>query len=621
MATTLAFALEVFSDHAKSGSSFVLLMLWIAHHNLSPRAARVAAGAAIVVTLSAVLQTFPSPISTLFNHAAVIAGAGFIMLRKESETIAGDLTSLGLSGDIYLPNEQNVGAPTISVDSDQPALQQFSAAEILASDLIDRMQQSKAFLPKQINRVRRFVEKRSDTRLSLEQLVYAGLLTEFQAIHMHWGREDQLRFDKYSLVEMIGRGGMSTVFRAMNMERGETVAIKLLTASERALCRAQRETEVAKQLAHKNIVIAYDSGRIRSRFYIELEYVSGSDLHQIVNRSGILDETHALNYALQIARGLQHAHSKGLLHRDVKPGNMLVTADGVVKITDLGLACGIAVNPQKGSIPSCTNRLVGTIEFMSPEQAMHEDEVDERTDIYSLGATLFFLLTGQSRVVGTNVGQQITNLISKRRFLSARKLGVREEVAALIDRLCHCDPDKRFSSMSEVIAAIEALSGPRDIDDGPISVLIVEDNKDDLYAARRMLGKMNRSLHIAEATTLAACRTRIDDSNDGPPIHLVLLDLNLPDSAGFETITHFRSFCPCIPLIVMTGIADPDYGAKCIDGGANDYLPKNNATPETLERSIFMTLARCRTQDEESSDVIILNEPSVGSSNKDVEPL
>ncbi|TWU39172.1 protein kinase domain-containing protein [Novipirellula artificiosorum] len=599
-AVVAAVVIQWFSG-TTAGAAFVLLSLWGASRFLSPLMAKLVALAVVMGSVSTLMLQNSATLIEGLDQMAVITGAMLVWRREYQEYVNVDLHPSHLMGELPLPFEDDAAA-TISVDSDRDPLGHLRVSEIAGRDLLERMKHSKAFLPKQIDRVQRFITKRSDTSVSMERVVNAGLLTEFQAMHLHWGREDQLRFDKYSLAEMIGRGGMSTVYRAMNMERGETVALKLMAANEKAICRAQRETEIAKQLAHKNIVVAYDSGRIRSRFYIEMEYVSGSDLHQIVKRNGPLPESTALNYAVQIARGLQHAHAKGLIHRDVKPGNILVTADGVVKITDLGLARNMGLDDQDREYRTNPHHLVGTIEFMSPEQALHENDVDERADIYSLGATLFFLLTGQTRVIGKTVGQQITNLVSKRRFLSSRKLGVREEVAKLIDLLCDHHPDHRIESMTSVIPALESLLGGQEQGKGAIHVLIVEDNHDDRAAARRMLGRVNRSLRIAEATTLGDCHRIMQNGNDSAKVDLVLLDLNLPDSAGVETIKRFRLFCSTTPLVVMTGITDPEYCARCIEAGANDYLPKGHATAESLERSIFMTLARSRIESEESDD-------------------
>ena len=602
-----------------------VLALWISATNLSAQYARYATGFILFASVVATAMGPPSTISSLVGVCCVLIGVALTHVsNRKINTPALEL----LSETCDLPEEGVFDQETMSLDVARGAMTEKRVPLVAGREFVERLQHCGAFPDAQIKRIRSYLDHYPDRKVFARKLVKEGLLTDFQASYLHWGREDQLRFDRYALIEMIGRGGMSTVFRAMNMDRGDVVALKLMAMNQKMIGRAEQEMEVAKQLSHKNIVVAYHSGRFQSRLYIEMEYVSGSDLHRIVRRSGTLSEAIALDYTLQAARALQHAHAKGLIHRDVKPGNMLVTTNGVLKLADLGLACHQGVSQPTEDFLVESQHLLGTIEFMSPEQAMSECEVDLRTDIYSLGATLFFFLTGQTRVVGKNLQQQITNLISKRKFHCPRKWNIREEVSRLIDRLCAYRPDDRFTSMNEVITEMERLIGGLNHANQRVRVLIVEDNEDDMFITLRMLGKINRSLETVEATTISDCQAilQVNGRHNGKAqqqstmllshepislestsdsfardqeINIVLLDLNLPDSSGLNTITELRKTAPNVPLVVMTGLDDPLFGTQCIEKGADDFLSKDAATPDLLERSIFMTLARCRVRAEQ----------------------
>lgn len=614
IAILVALVTVIYRRETQLSNVLLLLALWAAHRGLRSTAIRLTTSTIVVVVMLSLILTYPASVFSWIDSLVVLLVAIFISFHPRDNEMKVSSQSLSLIDDFDLPSDGDFDTHTMSLDGDADAVANLSKSEISGKELLARMSNSQSFVPKQISRIEAFLRSNQERSPSLGQLIQADLLTAYQALHLHWGREDQLRFDRYSFIEMIGSGGMSTVFRAINMQRGETVAIKLLSTTPKAISRAQREMEIAKQLSHKNIVVAYDSGQVRNRYFIEMEYVSGSDLHKLVKRNGPLCESQALLYALQIARGLQHAHSRGLIHRDVKPSNVLVTSDGTVKITDLGLAIALGLDVEPTEFKTNPHRLVGTIEFMSPEQALGEVAVDERTDIFSFGSTLFFLLTGRSRLIGDSVGLQITNLITKRRFHCPRAFGVREEVALLIELLCKHKPSQRLQSMTEVIYGIESLIGAGELSNGiaseTIRVLIVEDNPDDLYAARRMLGQINRSLQTIEATTLAECLSIIDRSESESPIDVVLLDLYLSDTVSFDTIDAFRQAKPHLPLVVMSGLDDPNYGQRCIEAGANDFLPKNNANAENLERVIFMTLARYRIKIEEGSGVrMVKREP------------
>jgi len=200
----------------------------------------------------------------------------------------------------------------------------------------------------------------------------------------------------YELLEEVGRGGTGVVYRAKHTRLKNIVAVKVLPAEALmrpdTLARFDREMAAIGQLEHPHIVKATDAGEDEGRHFLVMEYVAGGNLANLVNRQGPLPVVDAIACILQAARGLSYSHSKSMIHRDVKPSNLLLGADGVVKVSDLGLARVLLDAEDEGS--THTGSLMGTFDYMAPEQALNVKKADERADIYGLGCTLYFLLTG-----------------------------------------------------------------------------------------------------------------------------------------------------------------------------------------------------------------------------------
>ena len=228
-------------------------------------------------------------------------------------------------------------------------------------------------------------------------LLDAGLLTRWQCNKLLEGRSKGFFLGKYKLLDHLGTGGMSAVYLAEHVNMQRRVAIKVLPQhrvnDSSYLARFYREARAAASLDHPNIVHAYDVDNQGDTHYLVMEFVQGLDLQQMVKRQGVLSYDAAADYIRQSADGLAHAHRVGLIHRDVKPANLLVDAHGTVKVLDLGLA-RFTDDSQESLTIAHDENVLGTADYLAPEQALNSHTVDTRADIYSLGCTLYFILTG-----------------------------------------------------------------------------------------------------------------------------------------------------------------------------------------------------------------------------------
>ncbi len=297
----------------------------------------------------------------------------------------------------------------------------------------------------------------------VQALATEGWLTPFQAMAVYDGRLKDLHIGNYDVLDRLGSGGMGTVFKARHRRMKRTVAIKVLSWSlsenKSFVQRFQREVETAARLAHPNIVTAHDADVCEAGQYLVMEYVEGTDLDRLVRTRGTLSARLTATMILQAARGLDYAHSQGVIHRDVKPANLLIDGGGVLKITDLGLARSTEVfggdSFQETSLTT-HGGILGTVDFMSPEQAFNPSQVDHRADIYSLGCTLFFLVMGRPPYSGETPME--TLLLHKQDPIpSLLNLhgNMPYELDDLYKRMLGKRPADRFDAMSLVVRALE----------------------------------------------------------------------------------------------------------------------------------------------------------------------
>jgi serine/threonine-protein kinase len=299
-------------------------------------------------------------------------------------------------------------------------------------------------------------------------LVRWGWLTVYQVDQLSQGGDPVLLVGPYRILDRLGEGGVSRVFKAWHRERNLPVALKVIHPemlhNAEAIGRFQREMRVVARLAHPNVVRALDVNLTGTTQYYAMEYVEGIDLAKMVRLNGPLPVPAACEYVRQAALGLQHIHECGLVHRDIKPANLLVTlSDATVKILDLGLA-RLRPSAEPDADPPLTREgiMIGTPDYLAPEQAQDPRGVDTRADIYSLGCTLYYLLTGQPPFPG---GSLLEKLVKHQTNAPARsdllRPGVKEKLHALKQKMMAKLPEDRFQTPAEVAVALAPFSRPQ----------------------------------------------------------------------------------------------------------------------------------------------------------------
>jgi eukaryotic-like serine/threonine-protein kinase len=357
---------------------------------------------------------------------------------------------------------------------------------------------------------------------------------------------------RYRLESKLGSGGMSTVYLATDQVLDRPVAVKLLhrEISEEAdqLERFRREARAAARLSHPNLVGVIDAGEDDGRPYIVFEYIEGRTLKRRLQEEGRLPVDEAVAYAIEIGRGLTAAHARKLVHRDVKPQNVLIDPDGRAKVTDFGIARSLE---QAGM--TATGRVLGTTDYVSPEQAMGED-VDERSDVYSLGVVLYEMLTGDVPFrAETQVGVAMKHVNEPMPDVQAKRPEVSAAVASVVDRATTKDPRDRYGTVAEMVRdleqTLEVEAARRGGTSGEATSVL-----DSVPSQRRRLGRRRVSgpgiavaiviLALAAAAVIFA--SRLDFSGDEGPTGTSTSEVRLsvdsasefdPEGDGQETGT------------------------------------------------------------------------------------
>jgi serine/threonine protein kinase len=325
---------------------------------------------------------------------------------------------------------------------------------VLRSGLLDRAQLQEALrdVPK---------DQRDDPQALADHLVRKGKLSRFQAGKLLRGSGKGLLLGHYQVLAPIGRGGMSTVYLARDERNGELVALKLLTPSrwrdrEQLLARFQREMELSRRVAHPHLAWTHESGFVLGVYYIAMEYIPGKNLARIVATDGPLMVPRAARLMAEVASALEHAHNQGLVHRDMKPSNIMITPNDHAKVLDLGLALMEGEEAELNVIGG-QGYIVGTMDYIAPEQTTDATGVDGRADLYSLGCTLYFALSGQPPFpVGTSREKMRRHRQEEPRPLRELAPDVPIGFARLVERLMAKDPAQRPPSAVAVEEELRA---------------------------------------------------------------------------------------------------------------------------------------------------------------------
>lgn len=341
------------------------------------------------------------------------------------------------------------------------------------------LRQSGLVTGKQLNKVAPHLPPSNQGSAIAQVLVEKGLLTKFQAELLLNGRSTGFHLGQYRILDYLGRGGMGRVFKAEHQTMNRVVAIKVLAPqmvkTPKVQQLFQREVRAAAQLVHPNIVTAFDANQAGDRCYLVMEYVDGPNLEDLVRQHGPLSVGMASEFIRQVATGLQYAHEMGMVHRDIKPANILVqraagnspSASCQVKILDFGLArlqgCGATKGPGGESIVTEKNQVMGTPDYLSPEQARNLHNVDIRSDLYAVGCTFYFLLTGKVPFPGGNTLEKLVRHSTDEAIpLEQLRRDVPRPLLALIRKLMAKEPKDRYQAPMEVALAVApyAVQGP-----------------------------------------------------------------------------------------------------------------------------------------------------------------
>ena len=336
--------------------------------------------------------------------------------------------------------------------------------------LVDALRTKPILRPDQLQELlKTYAPAHSDTQELARTLIRLRWITIYQAKKLVSGKANELVVGQYVILDKLGGGGMGRVFKAVQLSLNRPVALKVvrnsLLKNETALKRFRREVRSAAQLSHPNIVRVFDADQVNGRHFLAMEYIHGVDLGKLVKDRGALPIAMACSYARQAALGLQHAHDRSMIHRDVKPANLLVGANeqgqygvrSVVKILDMGLA---RLQHAEGESTSTdltrANTVVGTPDYMSPEQAKDSRSVDHRSDLYSLGCTLYYLLTGE---VPFPKGNPLEKLMQHQMDTPRPIQFLRPDIPNELGNIVHCllakRPDDRFQSGAALAHALE----------------------------------------------------------------------------------------------------------------------------------------------------------------------
>jgi serine/threonine protein kinase len=339
---------------------------------------------------------------------------------------------------------------------------------------IDLLLQSGVVTREEIRQIRSQLSEEAQTdemttdHYVLQQLADSGHLTDFQASAVHQGKSDELMLDDYLIMDEIGRGGMGRVYKARHTLMQREVAVKFTLADDPdwdSDQRFRREVEGLSKLVHPNIVSALDAGYRGKHCYLVMEFVEGTDLAAYIRKQGPMNFSDAIEVMIQAAEGLKYVHRKKIIHRDIKPGNLLFTPDHTVKVLDVGLARYEQRDADENVDRTATEltrsgAIVGTVDYMAPEQALNSHEVTPAADVYSLGCTLHYLLTGKPPF--RQRGKSVLERVVAHREMDIPKLSqlvtdVPKDFDPVFSKMLAKDPEERYIDAGELLVDLKRV--------------------------------------------------------------------------------------------------------------------------------------------------------------------
>lgn len=489
----------------------------------------------------------------------------------------------------------------------------FKSNRADTENLLQRLQKEKLILTEDWERLSDTIQSAltrhaTDEEMLLPLLVEHGLITEYQAGRIAAGTTFGLILGNYRVLERIGAGGMGIVFKAEHIYMRRMAAIKVLPLGSEdnsvVLQRFYSEMRMVAQLLHPNIVVAFDAGRLdhhepygQSLLYFVMEYLEGHDLEQFVDRHGPMPVIQACDIMHQIASALLEAHKHKLVHRDIKPSNILVTSEQQAKLLDFGLArCFDSRLTDPGTV-------LGTLDYLSPEQAKDASTVDIRTDIYGLGGTLFWCLTGEPPFPsdGNMVQDLARRLNQPPPSVRRHQPEISQELDDIIQRMMATDPEDRFPTPEAVQQALLPFLRPDSPEHllfarepvAPIRQLTVSEKDSSKTKFILPENRVKQILIVDDEKgicdfcrfTLQSERIHCESVNDGVealealetrPYDLMLLDINMPRMTGTELLACLREkrTLAKMKIILFSGHQTPDEMSLLLACNVDDFLTK-----------------------------------------------
>jgi len=346
----------------------------------------------------------------------------------------------------------------------------------------------------------------SDAQDLAAHLLRSKQLTKHQAKLIAEGDTDGLVLGNYVILNKIGAGGMGQVFKARHRRMDRIVALKVLPKeavdSPTAVERFHQEVKAAAKLEHSNIVTAFDADESNGTHFLVMQFVDGQDLASLVRSRGPMSIAKAVDYVVQAAKGLEYAHKKGVVHRDIKPANLLLDQEGTVKILDMGLAKLEMANGGNGSAVTQAQltqdgTVMGTVDFMSPEQAMDTRTADARSDIYSLGCTLFYLLTGKPVFEGpTLLAKMMAHKESDIPVLDEERDGTPTELSAVHEKMMAKEPGDRYQTATELLETLENVADGLEDDEAAMDTIPLQETAFDLQSKETSSASLDQTVDL-----------------------------------------------------------------------------------------------------------------------------